>query len=99
MTGNVNWLQRITHDSTRDIEQRTGMSHTTISRAAKADQPPAHVVLAVARVYGYDVISALQHAGVLTAAEVAGRGQGAALSTFPTTALLYELLERQRGEL
>lgn len=97
MNATLNWLQRITHDSSRDVEQRTGISHTTIARAAKADQPPAHIVLAVARAYGYNVLDALRYAGILAPEETAGRGAGAALSAYPSEALLYELLKREQA--
>lgn len=95
MNAKRTWLEHITQEPSRDVEKATGISHTTITRAARAEQPPAHVVIAVARAYGYNTVTALCHAGILTPEEVAPITCNNPLQTIPSTALLQELLRRE----
>lgn len=96
-----NWLHQITHDTTRSIAATIAanlggsISHTTISRAASSDHPPAHIVVAVARAYGTHPVHALQLAGVITAEEARAYSPAASLRTTPTLVLLQELTRRQ----
>lgn len=101
-----NWLHQITHDTTRSIADTIAanvggsISHTTISRAASADNPPAHIVVAVARAYGTHPVHALHLAGILTAEEAAPFTASTALRSVPSLVMLQELARReaQRGE-
>lgn len=92
------WLQTITLDSSRVIADRTGLSASTITRAANADTPPAGVVVAVARAYEFDVLRALVLSNFLSPAEVASYGLDSAIKKAPSAMLLHELLEREHGK-
>lgn len=93
----MNWLQRITQDSHRTIAESIGghVSHTTISRAAASDNPPAHLVVEIARAYGADAVQALQWAGILTPEEVVAYSPAASLRTVPSLVMLQELARRE----
>ncbi|OAA17319.1 hypothetical protein Caferm_04645 [Corynebacterium afermentans subsp. afermentans] len=101
-----NWLHQITHDTTRNIADTiatTGggsISHTTISRAASSDNPPAHIVVAVARAYGTHPVHALQLAGIITEEEAQPYAATTALRNVPSLVMLQELAHReaQRGQ-
>ena len=92
------WLDAITTDSARTIAKATGLSHTTISRAADNPTPPPAVVVAVARAYGYNTVEALAHTGLLTPAEARPITGEANLRRISTRVLLQELLRREAGE-
>lgn len=101
-----NWLHQITHDTTRNIADTIAanlggsISHTTISRAASSDHPPAHIVVAVARAYGTHPVHALQLAGIITEEEAQPYTATTALRNVPSLVMLQELAHReaQRGQ-
>lgn len=96
-----NWLHQITHDTTRNIAHNIAtttagtISHTTINRAAQSDNPPAHIVVAVARAYGYSPVRALQLAGILTEEEAQPYTAHTALRNVPSIVMLQELAHRE----
>lgn len=92
------WLDAITTDSARTIAKATGLSHTTISRAADNPTPAPAVVVAVARTYGYNPVEALARAGLLTTAEARPTTSEASLRAISSRALLQELLRREAGD-
>lgn len=92
------WLDAITTDSARTIAKATGLSHTTISRAADNPTPPPAVVVAVSRAYGYNPVEALEHTGLLTPAEARPITGEASLRRISTRVLLQELLRREAGD-
>ena len=92
------WLDAITTDSARTIAKATGLSHTTISRAADNPTPPPAVVVAVARAYGYNPVEALAHTGLLTPAEARPITGEANLRRISTRVLLQDLLRREAGD-
>lgn len=89
------WLDAITADSARTIAKATGLSHTTISRAAGNPTPPPAVVVAVARAYGYNPVEALSRTGLLTPLEARPVTGEASLRRVSTRVLLQELLRRE----
>lgn len=91
------WLTQITTDTTRNIAANIGggVSHTTVSRAANAEHPPAHLVVEVARAYGTHPVRALELAGYLTAEEAHPYTAAASLRQVPTLVLLQELARRE----
>lgn len=89
------WLATITTDSARTIAKATGLSHTTISRAADNTTPPPAVVVAVARAYGANPVTALAQTGLLTTAEAEPFSGAHELRTVPSAVLLQELLRRE----
>ena len=101
-----NWLHQITHDTTRNIAATIAttsggsISHTTISRAASSDNPPAHIVVAVARAYGTHPVHALQLAGIITEEEAQPYTATTSLRNVPSLVMLQELAHReaQRGQ-
>ncbi|MCG7241453.1 MULTISPECIES: hypothetical protein [Corynebacterium] len=92
------WLDAITTDSARTIAKATGLSHTTISRAADNPTPPPAVVVAVARAYGYNPVEALSRTGLLTPIEARPVTSEANLRRVSTRVLLQELLRREAGD-
>lgn len=96
-----NWLHQITHDTTRNIADNIattgggGISHTTISRAASSDNPPAHIVVAVARAYGTHPVHALQLADIITEEEAQPYTATTALRNVPSLVMLQELAHRE----
>lgn len=92
------WLDAITADSARTIAKATGLSHTTISRAAGNPTPPPAVVVAVARAYGYNPVEALSRTGLLTPIEARPVTGEASLRRVSTRVLLQELLRREAGD-
>ena len=92
------WLQSITSEPSRAIAARTGLAHSTITRAANTNTPPPGVVVAVARAYDYDVLRALVLTGFLTPDETTGHGMDTALQHAPTAMLLHELLRREHNK-
>lgn len=93
-----NWLDAITTDSARTIAKATGLSHTTISRAADNPTPPPAVVVAVARAYGYSPVDALYRAGLLTQQEAQPYTGEHDLRTISSRVMLQELLRREAGD-
>lgn len=89
------WIQRISSDSARTIAKNTGLSHTTISRTADNPTPPPAVVVAVARAYGYNPVTALAETGLLTHDEAQAFDGRQALNMVSSRALLQELLRRE----
>lgn len=96
-----NWLHQITHDTTRSIADTIAanlggsISHTTISRAASSNNPPAHIVVAVARAYGTHPVRALQLAGILSEEEAAPFTATTTLRDVPSLVMLQELARRE----
>lgn len=97
-TNPTSWLDRMTTDSHRAIAQATGLSHTTISRAASTATPPPAVVVAVARACGYNPVDALYHAGLLTQQEAQPYTGEHDLRTISSRVMLQELLRREAGQ-
>ncbi|MFW9097725.1 hypothetical protein ACOJAM_08650 [Corynebacterium striatum] len=93
-----NWLDAITTDSARTIAKATGLSHTTISRAADNPTPPPAVVVAVARAYGYNPVVALSRTGLLTQQEAQPYTGEHDLRTISRRVMLQELLRREAGD-
>lgn len=93
----TSWLTSITHDSARTIAANIGdgISHSTITRAAASDTPPAHIVIAIARAYRVPVVPALYHAGIITEEEAHPYRATSHLRTVPSLILLEELRQRE----
>lgn len=91
------WLTQITSDTTRNVAANIGggVSHTTVSRAATAEQPPAHLVIDVARAYGTHPVRALELAGYITAEEARPYSPASSLRAVPSLVLLQELARRE----
>lgn len=95
MEDQLNWYERITTDSQRQVARLVGVSHTTLSRAVSSSTPPPTLVRDVARACGVDPLTALYYAGFLTADDVATRRGVTPLNLTPSRELLQELLRRE----
>lgn len=91
------WVCRVTGGaSARQIALRVHRSRTSVARWVRDGDPPAEVVIQIAREFGADPVAGLLAAGCLTKDELVPHFR-ASLKYMPLTLLTDEVAERARG--